>query len=163
MVGAAYELNQDGSLRRNAPPRAFGAHESEIAVMAGQTIVNSFESENARSYVVEYRHTLRPAIRATLGWIYEGDSRLVRRNGVAALLWLEPSFGDDRLTLGLGLGPYVAIDSYAGSEPRLQALIGTTFSYRFAHAWTARVSWYRVSSNYDRDSDIITAGVGYRF
>ncbi|HUQ28564.1 MAG TPA: hypothetical protein VM051_08230 [Usitatibacter sp.] len=163
MVGAAYELDQDGSLRRNAPDRAFGPHESEIAVMAGQTIVNSFQSEGARSYVVEYRRTLRPAVRVTLGLMNEGDARLIRRNGVAGLLWLEPSFGDDRFTLGLGLGPYVAIDSYAGSEPRVQALIGTTFSYRFAGAWTARVSWYRVSSNYDRDSDIITAGIGYRF
>jgi hypothetical protein len=162
-IGAIYELNQDGSLRANAPARAFGLHENELAVMGGQTIVNSFQSEGARSNLVEYRHTFAPAVRATAGWMNEGDARLVRRNGAIALLWLEPSFGDDRLTLGLGVGPYLAIDRYRGSEPRVQGLIGTTFSYHLAHAWTARVSWYRVSSNYDRDSDIIVAGVGYRF
>ena len=26
-----------------------------------------------------------------------------------------------------------------------------------------RVTWHRVSSNYDRDSDIFLAGLGYRF
>ena len=163
MLGAAYELDQDGSLKRNASPRPFGPHEHEVALMTGKTIVNSFQSEGARAYLVEYRRTLAPAVRATLGWVNEGDARLIRRNGATALLWLEPSFNGDRFTMGLGVGPYVAIDHYAGSIPRVQALIGTTFSYHVAHAWTARLSWYRVSSNYDRDSDIIVAGVGYRF
>jgi len=43
------------------------------------------------------------------------------------------------------------------------AASGTTFGYHFAQAWTTRVSWNRVSSNHERDSDIITAVVGYRF
>jgi putative Ca2+/H+ antiporter (TMEM165/GDT1 family) len=163
MLGATYELDQDGSLRRNAPARTFGPHENEVALMGGQTIVNSFASEGARAYLVEYRRTLAPAVRATLGWVNEGDARLIRRNGAIALVWLEPSFGDDRFTMGVGVGPYVAVDHYAGSEPSVQALIGTTLSYHVARAWTARISWYRVSSNYDRDSDIIVAGVGYRF
>jgi len=65
--------------------------------------------------------------------------------------------------VGLGLGPYFALDRSTDYEPRVQALIGTTFSYHFAHGWAARITWNRVSSNYDRDSDIITAGIGYRF
>ena len=163
MVGVTYELNQDGSLRRNAPAREFGPHENEVAFMAGQTIVNSFQSEHAGSSLVEFRRALAPAVRASIGLMNEGDARLIRRNGVVAQLWLEPSFGDDRLTLGVGIGPYVAIDRHAGSGSRVQGLVGTTFSYHFPRGFVARISWNRVSSNYDRDSDIITAGVGYRF
>ncbi len=163
MFGASYRLNQDGSLRTNAPPRRFGPRESEVALMWGRTIVNSFESESARARNAEFRHTFAPAVRASVGWLNEGDARLIRRNGVVAQLWLEPSFGDDRFTIGLGVGPYFAIDGYTGPGSRVQAVIGTTFSYHFAHGWSARVTWNRVASNYDRDSDIILAGLGYRF
>jgi hypothetical protein len=36
-------------------------------------------------------------------------------------------------------------------------------SYRMGRDWTARFSSSRVLSNYDRDSDILLFGVGYRF
>ncbi|MBC8022800.1 MAG: hypothetical protein H7Y14_06755, partial [Burkholderiales bacterium] len=65
MLGASYRLNQDGSLRANAPPRRFGPRESEIALMWGRTIVNSFESEGARARTAEFRHTFAPAVRAS--------------------------------------------------------------------------------------------------
>jgi len=42
-------------------------------------------------------------------------------------------------------------------------MLSTTFSYHFAHGWVGRLTWHRVSSNYDRDSDILLAGVGFRF
>lgn len=163
LLGAMYELDQDASFRRNAAPRPLGARDNELALMAGQTIANSFESEEASSRLVEYRRTLKPAIRATIGFLSEGDARLIRRNGIVAQAWLEPSFSADRFTFGVGFGPYFAIDRARAGRSRLLGMIGTTASYHFAQTWTARISWNRVSSNYDRDSDIITAGIGYRF
>ena len=38
-----------------------------------------------------------------------------------------------------------------------------TASYRIGREWTARFSWNRVLSNYDRDTDVLLFGVGYRF
>src|SRR6478609_8116872 len=38
-----------------------------------------------------------------------------------------------------------------------------TASYRIGREWTARFSWNRVLSNYDRDADVLLFGVGYRF
>ena len=38
-----------------------------------------------------------------------------------------------------------------------------TASYRIGREWAARFSWSRVLSNYDRDTDLLLLGVGYRF
>ena len=38
-----------------------------------------------------------------------------------------------------------------------------TASYRIGREWTARFSWNRVLSHYDRDADVLLFGVGYRF
>jgi len=162
MVGATYRLNQDGSFASNATPGAFGARDHEIDVMAGQTIVNSFESQNATARLVELRAALAPSVRASLGVLSEGHAGLLDRHGVVAQLWLEPSFSGDEYTLGVGLGPYYANDQERPGN-HWHALVGTTFSWHFTRAWSARITWNRVSSNYDRDSDIILLGVGYQF
>jgi hypothetical protein len=38
-----------------------------------------------------------------------------------------------------------------------------TASHRVGRHWVARLSWSRIVSKYDRDSDIILVGAGYRF
>ena len=161
-VEASYHLNQDGSLPRNATPGTFGTRDAELTVMAGRTILNSFESETTGSRLVELRGAFTPSVRGSIGLLNEGQAGVLNREGVLAQLWLEPSFGDGRYTLGVGLGPYFANDQERPGN-HWHALIGTTVSWRFSRAWAARITWNRVSSNYDRDSDIITAGIGYRF
>jgi hypothetical protein len=160
-VGAAYPLDQDGSFARNATPGAFGARNHEVNVMAGPTILNSFESESTLAKMLELRMAFTPSVRASIGILDEGRAGILDRHGVVGQLWLEPGFGGDLYTIGVGIGPYYASDERGGS--RWHALIGTTFSWHFSRAWSARITWNRVSSNYDRDSDIITAGLGYRF
>ncbi|WP_257786756.1 hypothetical protein [Cupriavidus malaysiensis] len=34
---------------------------------------------------------------------------------------------------------------------------------RFCEHWLARVTWNRVVTGYDHDTDIFLAGIGYRF
>ena len=160
VAGAGYRLDQDGSLRSNATPVA---RRAEIDILGGMTIVNSFESENANAYAVDSRYAFTPSVRGSVGFVNEGDARLIRRNGIIAELWLEPSFEHDRFTLGVGIGPYVAVDDMYHSGPRVQGVISTTVSWRVGDRWTARLIWHRISSNYDRDSDIVLAGLGYRF
>jgi len=38
-----------------------------------------------------------------------------------------------------------------------------TASYRFMPRWTVRLSWNRVVTNYNSDSDIVLVGIGYLF
>jgi hypothetical protein len=42
-------------------------------------------------------------------------------------------------------------------------LLTMSAGYNVTEHWTARVSWNRVMTTYDKDSDIYLAGVGYRF
>lgn len=162
MLGASYRLSPDAVHATDGVAASARAKKYELDVMAGQTILNSFESENAVARLVEFRAALTPSLRATVGLLDEGHSGLLDRNGLVTQLWLEPSFSDDRFTIGVGAGPYFGSDrDHTGKH--VHALIGTTFSWHFARAWSARITWNRVASNYDRDSDIITAGVGYRF
>jgi hypothetical protein len=165
MAGIGYRPEQDGSMPGNWFSSGFRERNDELTLMAGQTIVNSFESQDSLARSLEYRRAFGPVLHGSIAWVNEGDARLIRRNGVLAQLWLEPSFYNDRFTVGLGLGPYLAVDDYhpAQRQAQVQAMISTTASYHFGRGWVGRISWHRVSSNYDRDSDIVLLGVGYRF
>jgi hypothetical protein len=167
LAGVGYRLEQDGaSLQRESQASGAAPHDDEIALLLGQTIVNSFESETsnlARS--IEYRHAFGTYLRGSLAWIDEGDARLIRRSGILAQLWLEPSFAHDRFTLGAGLGSYLAVDAYRpdGHGRFNSGVVTLTASYHLDRRWSARFSWNRIVSHYDRDTDIILLGAAYRF
>lgn len=161
LVGASYRVSQDASFGQEGTPRGHAARD-ELTVSGGQTIVNSFESQNSSARSVDYRHSFNPVMRASLGWLHEGDARLVRRDGLVAQGWLEPTFYDGRFSLGIGFGPYIALDHYR-SGPDVLGLLSTTLAYRLSPRWNARILWHRSVSRYDRDTDILLAGIGYRF
>jgi hypothetical protein len=161
-VGASYRLDHDARAAADAAPPRFGARDHELALMAGQTILNSFESETAWAKMLELRAALTPSLRASLAVLDEGRAGALDRHGAMAQLWLEPAFRNGLFTIGVGLGPYFANDQERGRD-HWHALVGMTVSWRLARAWAARLTWNRVASNYDRDSDILTAGIAYRF
>lgn len=163
VAGVGYRLEQDGSFASNSAWSASTSRRNELVLLAGQTIVNSFESQSAHASSVEYRRAFGPVLRGSVSLINEGDARLIRRNGVVAQAWLEPSFSNDTFTLGLGFGPYFAVDSHNASDRHVLGLLTTTFSYHFPRGWVGRFSWHRSVSGYDRDSDILLFGAGYRF
>ena len=167
VVGVGYRLDKDGeSVYRGSESRP-AAKRDELTVFAGATIVNSLGSENDHSVAasLEYRHAFGPKFRGSIAWLHEGDAHLVGRYGIVTQGWYEPSFFGDRFTLGVGLGVYVAFDEQReGDHDAFAAGIFTmTASYRIGREWTARFSWSRVLSNYDRDSDVLLFGLGYRF
>ncbi len=127
----------------------------------------SFDSERATSLSIEYRRRLAQNLDWSLSWFYEGDNRLIRRHGLASQVWAVKDFTDERLTLGFGVGAYCAVDRQAGHTPdgdRIISAIGTlTGSYRFDPQWSARISWNRIVTDYNRDTDVILGGIGYRF
>ncbi len=75
----------------------------------------------------------------------------------------------DRLVLGIGFGPYLAIDRYRTPLPgeardsKFSWIFTATAAYRFSPRWDARLSWNRINTNYNRDTDVILLGAGYRF
>jgi hypothetical protein len=166
MAGVGYRLPQDGKgYLRELSGQGTRVPHNEVALFAGQTIVNSFESETSSlATMLEYRHAFGQYVRGTLAWIDEGDARLIRRSGIVAQVWLEPTFAQARYTLGVGVGTYIAVDEYRAERGSIASGIVTLgASYHLGNRWVARFSWHRIVSKYDRDTDIILLGAGYRF
>ncbi|MFX1676250.1 hypothetical protein PWR63_29015 [Paraburkholderia sp. A2WS-5] len=142
---------------------------NEVAVYLGKTIVNSTSSPGAFGGAIEYRRGLAKYVDWTVGYIHEGSSAVARRDGIASQLWLTRAFLNDAVTLGVGAGAYYAIDEHENSRSpgpgagTFSGIVTIAGSYRFSQHWDARLEWNRVVTSYNRDTDIILGGIGYRW
>lgn len=171
MLGVGYQLDAPDTPgpRDFALPRTQKVTNNEITLMAGETILNSLQSQTSVAEAVEYRRGITNYLDATVGYLHEGNGLTARRDGGTAQLWLTRAFFDERLTLGAGAGLYAAIhhgrdgDVRTSGDGILSALVSVSASYRLTQHWAARVTWNRVMTRYSRDTDVILGGVGYRF
>jgi hypothetical protein len=137
---------------------------NEVTVFMGQTIVNSFDSQRSFAAALEYRRRLSRHIDWTVGGLYEGDNRLIRRDGVITQLWATQDLAEGMFNVGAGAGAYFDAGHYKNPGSKFASGILTlTGSYRMTDHWALRVSWNRLVTSYDRDTDVILGGVGYRF
>ena len=157
-----------GLLGDTASERSY-VTDKEITVFAGQSVVNTFFSPSGRAYALEYRRGFARHIDGTGSLIYEGNPLIVRRSGFAIQGWAVNSFFADRVTVGIGFGPYVYIDRKhpAAADSRTPAAIAglgsLSITQRFTEHLLARLLFNRVMSNYNRDADIFLLGLGYRW
>lgn len=171
LIGVGYQLEDASTAQPSAgsPPPLAEKADNEITLFAGATIVNSLDSAHSLATGLEYRRRILSNADWTVGWLYEGDNRLVRRNGLTTQLWAVKDFFDDRLSLGIGAGIYVVLNRYHHvlSNPdkgeALSGIVTLTGSYRLDPRWDVRASWNRIVTDYDRDTDVILGGIGYRF
>lgn len=144
-------------------------YDSEITLLVGRSVVNSFASEHGVAAGLEYRRAFTPHAEWTVTWLDEGDARLIRRNGIATQLWLTGEFEDRRVGLGAGIGPYWLVDKHrrtqAGhdGDEAVAVLVSMTASYRFHPRWRARLLWNRIATDYSRDTDVFLVGLGYSY
>lgn len=154
-------------------PESTYVTEPQLALFGGQSVVNTFLSQKALAGAVEYRQGLLPHLDGTASFIYEGDPKIARRSGVAMQLWPVNTFLDESTSVGIGVGPYIFIDrnhpvntgqtvNVGRKNPAAIApLVSLTIARKFSDHWIARIIWDRVTSNYNRDSDIFLVGLGY--
>jgi hypothetical protein len=153
----------------DAPDEYHYMTDNELTVFGGQSVVNTFLSQKARAYALEYRRGLFPHADWTVSGVYEGDPEIIRRSGLATQLWAVNTFFNDRVTVGAGLGPYFYLDHKhpPASNQRIPAsiapLASLTVSTRLSDHWTLRLIFDRVMTNYNRDADIFLLGFGYRW
>lgn len=170
-LGAGYWFGRDkkptpGELGDGPAEKTFVTG-NELTFFGGQSVVNTFLSESAFAYAVEFRRGLIRHVDWTAGFIHEGDPKIIRRSGVALQLWPVNTFFNNRLSVGVGLGPYVYLDRRHPVNPTksipaaIAPLASLTFSARLSGNWRARLIWNRVTSSYNRDADIFLLGVGY--
>lgn len=171
LVGVGYQLDAPDTpgARDWAVPRSGRVSGNEITLLAGETILNSPGSPSSAAEAIEYRHGLGRFTDVTLGYLHEGHHNSARRDGVTLQLWLTRAFLDDRLTLGAGAGGYAALHHGEDASNRqsgdgiLSGIVSLSMSYRMTRHWTGRIVWNRVVTRYSRDTDVLLAGVGYRF
>jgi hypothetical protein len=165
LIGLGYEL-------KNVPEREREKNEMPgdrlLMVQAGQAIVNSFESERAAAYGIEYRDTVTQNMEWSVTALNEGRIGLVQRKGVAGQLWLLRPF-TDRTVLELGGGGYLMrdrinrLDATEESKTHLVPIVTIGMRYRLSPDWRAQLSWSRVITDYHRDSDVLLLGLGKVF
>jgi hypothetical protein len=176
-LGLGYEF---GNAPSAADVGAFQASRNEWTFLAGASVVanNDFKSQGVAA-TVGYRRMIHPNVEWDISWIHEGVREAARRNGVATELWLVRSIMDDRLVLGAGIGPYVALDFYPDvglgqfgvptanradrSHERLAGLVSMTAAYRFDSRWSARVVWHQVIAREPYDAGVLVFGLGYQY
>ena len=171
MFGIGYQLEpvSERGPQASTPRQLEKTTTDEFTVFLGRTIVNSYNSERDSARALEYRHGLGRYVDVTLGLLNEGDPRLIRRSGITAQIWgVREVLASDRLVLGIGFGPYLAIDRYRtpapgeGGSSNFSWIFTATAAYRLSQHWDARISWNRINPNYNRDTDVILFGAGYR-
>lgn len=143
-----------------APP---AKHRNEITLFTGETIVNSFGSETTIPVSLEYRRQVRQHMQWTVSGLYEGCNSMIHRFGPATQLWVVDNLGDWPLTFGLGAGAYATMDQKGDDRETLAGIVSLTASYQFHPSYVARVNWHRILVDYDRDADVVLAGIGYLF
>ncbi|WP_408433285.1 hypothetical protein [Paraburkholderia sp. RL18-101-BIB-B] len=171
LFGIGYQLEAKGEPgpRQRPIPRTTKVTNNEVTAMFGKTILNSDNSESANAGSLEYRRGLWRYVDVTASYIHEGGKIQSRRDGIAAQFWATRAFFDDELTLSIGVGPYVSIThnddlpQNRTGDGRVSALVAVSASYRLGQHWLTRITWNRIVTRYDRDTDLIEAGVGLRF
>ena len=169
LAGIGYQLDAPESPgpRPEAPPQTERTTNNELTLFYGQTKVNLPDDGHSSAVKIEYRRGIWKYVEWTGGFMYEGRSSLIDRYGLTTQLWLAKPFFRDRLALGVGVGGYFAHDNRRherGYDDQTVAEMFTiTSSYRFSPSVLMRISWDRVITSYDRDTDVFLAGIGYRF
>lgn len=161
LIGTGYRFNGvPGDKLHLAGPSS----DDTLTVSRGQTIVNSFDSERSRATAIEYRRALSPYVDGTLTLLKEGTTARTRRGGAAAQLWLIRSLTTNT-ELGMGAGPYVAIDLHEvdARQSRLAGLVSIAARYHFSRRWLGQLGWNRVVTDYHRDADVLLFGLGLSY
>lgn len=162
LVGAGYRFD---SVRGDKLHLDGGkSSDDTVTVLAGQSIVNSLESERSRASSVEYRRSIGAYVDWTVSWLNEGTTAVTRRNGVATQLWLIRSLNRE-VELGMGVGPYLAYEVHEvpGTRSHKAGLVSMASRYHFTKHVVGTLSLNRVVTDYHRDADLLLVGVGYSY
>jgi hypothetical protein len=166
LVGLGYTFDAatlPGSAEGQAAWQSDRLKPNEVTAFFGKTYVNNFESETAAAYQLEYRRNLSRHIDWTAGVLREGAPGPINRTGVMTELWATRQMLNDRVGIGVGLGPYLAYDSKDSDTTRVSGVVSLTASIKVPGNLIARATWHRVVTRYDRDTDVFLLGAGFRW
>lgn len=139
----------------------------ELTVFLGQTHVNGARAVSFANESVEYRRGLGRNWEWSATLLNEDDRHVTRHEGLVGQVWAVRPLYDGRLTLGVGAGPYVLLDSRPLPKrppaESLSAVCSATAAYAFSDRWLVRGTWNRLLTRDNTDADLVQLGLGYRF
>jgi hypothetical protein len=141
---------------------------NQIALMTGESAVNTPGNVRAVATDLEYKRELANSVDMTISGIDEGKNKFTNRAGIAPELWLRQNVLDNRLSLSVGAGIYAGVDGRkknegSASDKFAAGMISTSADFKLTDHLDARLTWHRVLTNYNRDADVVIAGIGFRF
>ncbi|MGJ7914137.1 hypothetical protein ACI48D_01470 [Massilia sp. LXY-6] len=165
LFGAGYELR---NLPREIRLQNAEQGDNVLMLLAGRAIVNSFKSETSTSSGLEYRRTLNPNVEWSVILMNEGKVDAAERKGVSGQVWLLRPF-TERTVLEMGFGAYAMrdqldrTDSHAERDKHMVPIASIGMRYRINDSLRAQLTWSRVITSYERDSDVFLVGAGVAF
>ncbi len=170
LIGAGYRF--EGLFEQGGASGGSGSEEvsgiNQLGVFAGQTSDNnyytSYDNDASLTFGVEYRRAMTNHIELSAGWLNEDDGLDGRHNSVLGEIWVVQRLGG-RFSVGLGTGPYYALQPYSGFDglhaSRLAGMVSMTGGWQLTHSLMARIIWHRAVTHDDQDRDIILAGLAW--
>jgi hypothetical protein len=156
LVGLGYKFNSSDINTKQTLDR------NELCVLLGISIVNNPGESNGFAKSIEYRRNLWSHVDLTISYLHEGENDIAKRQGVATQLWATQKLSD-HISIGIGGGLYEAHDKFRDSNLNTNGIVSLTGSYRIYNNWLIRISWNRIITSYDKDSDVVLVGLGYKF
>jgi hypothetical protein len=171
LIGIGYRFDLPTPIKEHpARPLEQGKMTSnEVTILMGQSILNSFASQHSYAWCVEYRRALLPYVDWTVAYLDEGDNKVLHRHGLNTQLGLIRNFIYEKLWFSISGGLYVVNEkinkdiSVKSSREPTCGIFSMTGSYRFHPSLDARITWNRIISHNNLDTDVILGGFGYRF
>jgi hypothetical protein len=161
LTGVGYRLTAKGDegVNRRANTR------TSFFVSLGQSIVNSFDSEEGQAFAIQYETQVKAGYGTIVSLIDEGRARDFSRAGIAIQPAIIREFlRKGRLRLRLAGGPYFNEQEKENhSRSRIAALLSSSADYRVTQHHGLYISGNRVFTTDDRDSDILLVGVAVSF
>lgn len=164
MGGLGYQLDPPAEDSADLARRKGGTDTgSQITLSAGDSVFNGAHADHTFAGALEYRRGIHPHLDVSFAFITE-DSSTNHRYGIVGQLWAVRTVFSDRLSFGVGVGPYLAHDKNGrGRTRRVNGALGVTGAMMLGERLVVRGTWQRVVTPYDDDADIFLGGVGWRF
>jgi len=168
MLGAGYRFDSirgDGDGEQEHHADAWLGPEAQV--FGGESIRNSIGLNETRLFGIDAQSSaFLQRFSGAATWMHLLRADLAPSNRLAAQLRVEEPLDASRLAFEFGLGGYVSVGGYSGvdsSASRVRGLLLLRGSWSLTQHMAVVANWFRTFTADDRDRDMITLGLAWRF